>query len=97
MLHSRPMRLTSMPSRMRQALAKQRMAVRVNSVPDSIKKPSTPMDGWAAVQVICKSKSRLNNVFKRLSGAVNAIRTHDLILTKDVLCRLSYNSKWRPG
>ncbi len=30
-------------------------------------------------------------------GAVNAIRTHDLILTKDVLCRLSYNSKWRPG
>lgn len=31
------------------------------------------------------------------SGAVNAIRTHDLILTKDVLCRLSYNSIWRPG
>ena len=29
------------------------------------------------------------------AGAVNAIRTHDLILTKDVLCRLSYNSKWR--
>lgn len=27
------------------------------------------------------------------AGAVNAIRTHDLILTKDVLCRLSHISK----
>ena len=27
-------------------------------------------------------------------GADNAIRTRDLILTKDVLCRLSYISKW---
>ena len=26
-------------------------------------------------------------------GAVNAIRTRDLFLTKEVLCRLSYNSK----
>lgn len=25
-------------------------------------------------------------------GAANAIRTHDLILTKDVLCLLSYSS-----
>ena len=29
------------------------------------------------------------------AGAVNAIRTHDLILTKDVLCRLSYISMYR--
>ena len=30
-------------------------------------------------------------------GAANAIRTHDLILTKDVLCQLSHSSKWRLG
>ncbi len=30
-------------------------------------------------------------------GAVGEIRTPDLVLTKDALCRLSYNSKkWRP-
>ena len=42
-----------------------------------------------------------------LSGAANAIRTRDLVLTKDVLCLLSHSSKpkgqawltllWRPG
>ena len=30
-------------------------------------------------------------------GAVRQIRTADLILTKDALYRLSYNSMWRPG
>ena len=33
--------------------------------------------------------------YKVFSGADNAIRTRDLILTKDVLCRLSYISKYR--
>ena len=29
-------------------------------------------------------------------GAVRQIRTADLVITNDVLCLLSYNSKWRP-
>ena len=28
-----------------------------------------------------------------ICGAANAIRTRDLVLTKDVLCRLSHSSK----
>ena len=31
-------------------------------------------------------------MFMRVDGAVNQIRTGDLFLTKEVLCRLSYNS-----
>ena len=31
-------------------------------------------------------------LYKRIFGADNAIRTRDLVLTKDVLCRLSYIS-----
>ena len=35
--------------------------------------------------------------FSMLFGAAGQIRTADLILTKDALYRLSYNSMWRPG
>ena len=32
-------------------------------------------------------------VFRVFNGALNQIRTGDLVLTKDALCRLSYKSK----
>ena len=35
--------------------------------------------------------------FKAFTGADNRIRTGDLILTKDALCRLSYISTHRPA
>ena len=37
-------------------------------------------------------KERIINDYAFYYGAIDAIRTHDLILTKDVLCLLSYNS-----
>ena len=42
-----------------------------------------------------KEKSLMHGVCIRdfAHGAVNAIRTHDLILTKDVLYRLSHSSE----
>ena len=41
---------------------------------------------------IKKPASRLFSRFTDFFGAVKQIRTADLFLTKEVLCRLSYNS-----
>ena len=54
----------------------------------------------AILHVKPKTKKNRNQRFDVVSGlcagAVRQIRTADLILTKDALYRLSYNSKWRP-
>lgn len=46
-----------------------------------------------------KNKNPANRLFKRfcrvLSGAVNAIRTHDLILTKEIGNGLNSGFEWR--
>ena len=44
-----------------------------------------------------KAPKHLQAKYLSAYGADDAIRTRDLILTKDVLCRLSYTSIWRPG
>ena len=41
---------------------------------------------------IYKIKPRSNLSIEVLTGAANAIRTRDLVLTKDVLCLLSHSS-----
>ena len=46
---------------------------------------------------IFATKSIENRSFRCFFGAAGQIRTADLILTKDALYRLSYNSMWRPG
>ena len=55
--------------------------------------------GFAQVgsSILCLPHSKKDTGFSVSSfGAVEQIRTADLVITNDVLCLLSYNSIWRP-